>query len=60
MTFKVKVTEYSARHIANAVGCSIQTAYEWRSGRRKPPAWLQEILIEEIKSYHPQIKYAAG
>jgi hypothetical protein len=54
-SFRSRVEHYSARHIANAIGCSLPTAYDWRSGRRAPPAWMQDQIIAEIASYHPQI-----
>lgn len=57
ISFRSRVELYSARHIANAVGCSLPTAYDWRSGRRAPPAWMQDQIIAEIASYHPQIKH---
>jgi hypothetical protein len=56
-SFRARVEQYSARHIAAATGCSLPTAYDWRSGRRAPPAWLQDQILAEIASYHPQIKH---
>ena len=56
-SFRARVERYSARHIAAATGCSLPTAYDWRSGRRAPPAWLQDQIIAEIANYHPQIKH---
>ena len=57
-SFRSRVELYSARHIANAIGCSLPTAYDWRSGRRAPPAWMQDQILAEIANYHPQIKHA--
>jgi hypothetical protein len=56
-SFRARIEPYSARHIVNATGCSLPTAYDWRSGRRAPPAWLQDSIIAEIANYHPQIQH---
>jgi hypothetical protein len=56
-SFRARVEPYSARHIVNATGCSLPTAYDWRSGRRAPPAWLQDSIFAEIASYHPHIRH---
>ena len=56
-SFRSRVELYSARHIANAIGCSLPTAYDWRSGRRAPPAWMQDQIIADLANYHPQIKH---
>jgi len=55
--FRTRVEIYSARHICNAIGCSLPSAYDWRAGRRAPPAWLQDKILAEIASYHPLIRY---
>jgi len=55
ISFRSRVELYSARHIANAIGCSLPTAYDWRSGRRAPPAWMQDQIIADLANYHPQI-----
>lgn len=57
-SFCLRIQPYSAKHIANSVGCSVACAYDWRSGRRAPPAWMQHSILEDLASYHPQIKYA--
>ena len=59
-SFRSRVEHYSARHIANAIGCSLPTAYDWRSGRRAPPAWMQAQIIADLASYHPQIKHPSA
>jgi len=56
-SFRSRVELYSARHIANAIGCSLPTAYDWRSGRRAPSAWLQDQIVADIANYHPLIRY---
>jgi hypothetical protein len=54
-SFSSRVATYPAKHIAAAIGCSLPTAYDWRSGRRTPPKWLHDRYVEDIRS-HPQIK----
>ena len=56
-SFRARVKQYTARHIVNAIGCSLPTAYDWRSGRRAPPAWLQDQILAELAAYHPQIQH---
>jgi hypothetical protein len=56
-SFRARIEPYSARHIVNATGCSLPTAYDWRSGRRAPPAWLQDSILAEIANYHPQVQH---
>jgi hypothetical protein len=56
-SFRLRIQPYSAKHIVNATGCSLPTAYDWRSGRRAPPAWMQDSIIAEIANYHPQIQH---
>ena len=56
-SFRARVEQYSARFIVNAVGCSLASAYDWRSGRRAPPAWLQDQIIADLANYHPQLRH---
>lgn len=42
--FHERIVNYSASAIAARIGCPISTAYDWKAGRRSPPAWLQEII----------------
>jgi hypothetical protein len=56
-SFRALVESYSARHIAAAIGCSLPTAYDWRSGRRAPPTWMQAQILADLATYHPQIKH---
>ena len=49
-SFKDHLTGYSAKHIAAVIGCSTATAYDWRSGRRKPPRWIERLVVKEL---HP-------
>jgi transposase len=48
-SFQSSIAGYSAKQIAAAIGCSLATAYDWRSGRRSPPRWIQSKYIEEIR-----------
>ena len=57
LSFRARVEPYSARHIAAAIGCSLPTAYDWRSGRRAPSAWLQDQILTDLAAYHPQVKH---
>ena len=54
--FSAIVAPYSAKHIASAIGCSLPTAYDWRSGRRSPPKWLHKRYLEELRKTNPQSK----
>ena len=56
-SFRARVEQYSARHIVNAVGCSLPTAYDWRSGRRAPSPWLQDQILADLANYHPQLRH---
>jgi hypothetical protein len=56
-SFRARVEQYSSRHIVAAIGCSLPTAYDWRSGRRAPPAWLQDQILADLANYHPQVKH---
>ena len=56
-SFRALIEPFSARHIANAIGCSAATAYDWRSGRRAPPAWMQDSILADIINYHPHLQY---
>jgi hypothetical protein len=57
-TFKQKILKYTAKQIAEKVGCPMPTAYDWKSGRRSPPYWVQDLLLEHIEktTKEPQIK----
>lgn len=52
-SFRNFVAAYSAKHIASVIGCSLPTAYDWRSGRRQPPKWLHDRYIATLHN-HPQ------
>ena len=56
-SFARLIGPYSARHIAAAIGCSLPTAYDWRSGRRSPPAWLHARYLTDLASHQPQVSH---
>ena len=49
-SFQSAIAGYTAKQIAAAIGCSLATAYDWKSGRRQPPRWIQDRYLEEIRS----------
>jgi len=54
-SFSSRVASYPAKHIAAAIGCSLATAYDWRSGRRTPPKWLHDRYVEDIRIHKSKI-----
>jgi DNA-binding transcriptional regulator YiaG len=44
--FYERLIGISAKEIAARIGCPIQTVYDWKSGRRSPPSWIQGIIME--------------
>jgi hypothetical protein len=48
-SFQSAVSCYSAKEIAASIGCSLPTAYDWRSGRRSPPKWLHKRYLDELQ-----------
>ena len=48
-SFQSAIAGYTAKQIAAAIGCSLATAYDWRSGRRQPPRWIQSKYIDKIR-----------
>lgn len=49
-SFQSAIASYTAKQIAAAIGCSLATAYDWRSGRRSPPKWIQDRYLDEIRT----------
>lgn len=41
MSFAESLADYTAAQIIAATGCPRGTAYDWKDGRREPPAWQQ-------------------
>lgn len=52
--FRERISKYTAKEIVDKIGCSLPTAYDWRSGRRAPPAWTQDQYIK-IMEENPTI-----
>lgn len=48
MSFAESLTDYTAAQIVSATGCSRGTAYDWKDGRREPPAWQQHHWLAII------------
>jgi hypothetical protein len=48
--FHERIIDYSAKEVATKIRCPIPTAYDWKSGRRSPPPWMQAILIEMLSN----------
>lgn len=39
------------KEIADMLGAPYRTIQDWDSGARKPPEWIEKIVIEKIKKY---------
>ena len=48
MSFAESLTDYTAAQIIAATGCPRGTAYDWKYGRREPPAWQQSHWLSII------------
>ena len=40
----------SIKELANLLGAPYRTVQDWNSGARKPPEWLQKIIIDKIQN----------
>ena len=40
----------SIKELTNLIGAPYRTVQDWNSGVRKPPEWLQKIIVEKIQS----------
>ena len=56
MTFAESITDYTAAQIIAATGCPRGTAYDWKDGRREPPAWQQPHWLSIITAGAKKIK----
>lgn len=56
MSFAESLADYTAAQIIAATGCPRGTAYDWKDGRREPPAWQQPhwlaIIARGAKKRH--------
>lgn len=50
MPFSDKLADYTAADIIAALNCPRGTAYDWKDGRREPPAWQQPHWLAIIAS----------
>lgn len=41
---------WSRAKLARKLGAPIRTLENWESGSRKPPEWIEKIIIEKIES----------
>lgn len=49
-TFAKQLSPFSARFIAGTLGCPRVTACQWRAGKRRPPVWLQPLILKELQT----------
>ena len=40
----------SIKELSNLLGAPYRTVQDWNSGARKPPLWLQNLIVEKIQS----------
>lgn len=38
------------KELSNLLGAPYRTVQDWNSGARKPPLWLQNLIVEKIQS----------
>jgi hypothetical protein len=50
MTFAEQLADYTAAQIIAALNCPRGTAYDWKDGRREPPAWQQPHWLALLQS----------
>jgi hypothetical protein len=55
--FHERIDNYSAKEIAARIGCPIPTVYDWKAGRRSPPPWVQEIVVEILGGNYECLYY---
>jgi hypothetical protein len=48
--FRDQISAFSAETIARVIGCSKATAYDWLTGRRRPPLWCQAGIVENLRA----------
>lgn len=51
MSFANDLASYPASHIIAATGCPRGTAYDWKDGRREPPAWQQVHWLRIVQAF---------
>ena len=40
----------SIKELSNLLGAPYRTVQDWNSGARKPPAWLQKLIVDKIQN----------
>lgn len=40
----------SIKELADLLGAPYRTVQDWNSGKRKPPLWLQKLVVEKIQN----------
>lgn len=53
MTFSSQLADYTAADIIAALNCPRGTAYDWKDGRREPPAWQQPHWLALLQRSKP-------
>lgn len=53
MTFSDQLADYTAADIIAALNCPRGTAYDWKDGRREPPAWQQAHWLALLQRAKP-------
>ena len=53
MTFSDQLADYAAADIIAALNCPRGTAYDWKDGRREPPAWQQPYWLALLQRSRP-------
>jgi hypothetical protein len=53
VTFSKQLTDYTATQIIAALNCPRGTAYDWKDGRREPPAWQQPHWLALLQRARP-------
>ena len=41
---------FNIKQLAELLKAPYDTVRDWNNGRRKPPVWLQDLIIEKIQS----------
>ena len=44
----------SIKELADLLGSPYRTIQTWNLGERKPPEWIEQLVIKEIKNYKKQ------
>lgn len=53
MPFSDQLADYSAADIIAVLNCPRGTAYDWKDGRREPPAWQQPHWLALLQRSRP-------